>query len=95
MNRGPRGCHGLEQLKNRRTTGIYRAGFNGRCLTQTPYNGTFVQRILVTAMQAVEGVPTGFAISILTRATNLRHQGEPGLKVSRSHRDEWESQRPK
>ena len=95
MNRGPRGCHGLEQLKNRRTTGIYRAGFNGRCLTQTPYNGTFVQRILVTAMRAVEGVPTGFAISILTRATNLRHQGEPGLKVSRSHRDEWESQRLK
>ena len=60
MNRGLRGCRGLEQLKN-----------------QTPYNRTFVQHIVVTAMQAVEGVPTGFAISILTRTTKLRHQGEP------------------
>ena len=41
---------------------------------RTSYNGTFVQRILVTAMQAVERVLTWFAISILTRATKLRHR---------------------
>jgi hypothetical protein len=43
-------------------------------LDLTSCNGTFVQRIVVTAMQAVEGVPTGFAISILKRATKVRHR---------------------
>jgi hypothetical protein len=52
-----------------------RGAFNGRRLTQARYNGTFDSVASVrTAMQAVDGVPTGFAISILKRATRLRQR---------------------
>ena len=41
----------------------------------------FVQRIVVTATQALEGALTAFAISILKRATKLcQNQKESGLK---------------
>jgi len=50
----PENCSGLDL-----TAGVRRGGRHT--------NGTFVQRIVVTAMQAVKGVPIGFAISILKR----------------------------
>ena len=56
------------------------------------YNGTFVQRIVVTAMQAVKGVPTGFTISILKRATNLRHRAGVCAKSQPNHRHKWGSE---
>jgi hypothetical protein len=51
----PENCNGLDL-----TAGVRSGG--------TPYNRTFVQRIVVTAM---EGVPTGFAISVLKHATKV------------------------
>ena len=39
-----------------------------------PQRDVRFQRVVVTARQAVEGVPTWFAIFILKRATKLRHR---------------------